>query len=236
MIKEKSSFDFEKVMPFMGLIIITVFFSIVTGGKLLRVSNLSGILNQAIPIIIGGLGMIFVASQGSVDISQGSVLALSGTVAALATSKYGIGILFPVAMLTGGVVGLFNGVILSKFKVSSLTVTLAVLISIRALVAFLTRGEVIYAPLEVLSIGNLSIKLPIFILIVLIIGYLFEYTKIGYYCKVLGENEVVGKYTGISVDKVKILAFMLSGIMAGFLGVFTVSRIGGVDPGMGNFF
>jgi ribose transport system permease protein len=72
--------------------------------------------------------------------------------------------------------------------------------------------------------------------LVLLMGYLFEYTRVGYYSKVIGENETVGKFTGISVNKMKILAFIFSGVMAGIVGAFTISRIGGVDPGMGNFF
>lgn len=71
---------------------------------------------------------------------------------------------------------------------------------------------------------------------VLICGYLFEYTKIGYYSKAIGDNEVKARYTGIPVDRMKIIAFMLSGIMAGVAGLFTLSRVGGVDTSMGSFF
>ena len=66
--------------------------------------------------------------------------------------------------------------------------------------------------------------------------YLFEYTKIGYFSRCIGENEVAGTYSGISVKLYKVIAFVLSGIMAGIVGAFTVGRIGGVDPTMGSFF
>lgn len=232
----KSKFSIASVAPFAGILVLLIFFSIATGGKLLSPANLMGIVDAAIPLIIGGLGMIFVVSQGSCDISQGSLVALSGTIAALAVNQFGIVALFPAAILTGACVGAFNGFILSRFKVSSLTVTLAMLIALRALVAYLTNGEAIYASPDVLSINDYSIKIPVFIVLIIITGYLFEYTRLGYFSKVLGENEIVGNFTGISVNKMKILAFVFSGIMASIVGAFTISRIGGVDPGMGNFF
>lgn len=234
--KTKFKFNIGTVIPFAGLITIALVFTIATGGGMWETSNILSIMDAVIPLIMGGLGMIFVVSQGSCDMSQGSLLALSGTLAAIAVNKFGPAFLFPTAIAIGALIGLTNGVILSKFKVSSLTITLAMLIGLRALVAFFTQGQAISVPAQVISLNNASIKIPVCIILILVFGYIFEYTKVGYYSKVIGENEIVGKYTGISVNKMKILAFVLSGIMAGVVGAFTIGRIGGVDPGMGNFF
>ena len=77
---------------------------------------------------------------------------------------------------------------------------------------------------------------PVLVLLTLIFGYLFEYTKLGYYSKAIGENEVKARNSGVPVEKMKILAYVLCGVMAGIAGVFTLSRVGGVDVSMGNFF
>lgn len=226
----------DNAVSFVGIIVITAFFTVATRGRLLSSGNMQAILDQIIPLIIGGLGMIFVVSQGSIDMSQGSLVALSGTLAIMASNQFGFAVLFPVALICGAAVGLFNGVVLSRFKVPSLMLTFAMLIALRALVALFTQGDTIFASPEILSVNDYPIKLSLFIGLVLVVGYLFEYTKVGYHCKAIGENEIVGTYTGVGVAKSKILAYILSGLMAGVVGVLTVARIGGVDPGMGNFF
>lgn len=226
----------QTFFPFLSLILLAVIFSFTTGQKLWSVNNLQTIVSTALPLVIGGLGMIFVVATGGCDISQGSTVALAGTVAAIACNGLGFAAYFPAAIIIGALVGIFNGVIVSKFKVQSLMVTLSMLIALRALVTYITNGQVIYVTATVLSLDDFTIKIPIFLALFAIMAYLFEYTKVGFFCKVLGENEVAGGYTGISTAKLKILAFMLSGIMAGIVGALTVSRIGGVDPSMGNFF
>ncbi|AZO93134.1 ABC transporter permease [Halocella sp. SP3-1] len=227
---------FEQIVPFIGLLILLILFSLIIGGKFWKTNNLLAIFNQTVLIMIGGLGMIFVVAQGSVDISQGSTLALVATLTGIVVNNYGLLAIIPTVLLVGGLVGLINGVVVSKFKVSSLTCTLGLLIAIRALVAVLCQGTVIYIPFELFAFSNFNILFPTFIGLIIIIAYFFEYTKMGYYSKIIGANEVKAQYSGVPVGKMKILAFIISGIMAGVAGVFTLSRIGGVDPGMGNFF
>lgn len=227
---------FEQIVPFIGLLILLILFSLIIGGKFWKTNNLLAIFNQTVLIMIGGLGMIFVVAQGSVDISQGSTLALVATLTGIVVNNYGLLAIIPTVLLVGGLVGLINGVVVSKFKVSSLTCTLGLLIAIRALVAVLCQGTVIYIPFELFAFSNFNILFPTFIGLIIIIAYFFEYTKMGYYSKIIGANEVKAQYSGVPVGKMKILAFIMSGIMAGVAGVFTLSRIGGVDPGMGNFF
>lgn len=224
------------VFPFISLVVLAVIFSITTGNKLWSVNNLQTIVSTMIPLIIGGLGMIFVVATGGCDISQGSTVALAGTVAAIACNGLGFWVYFPAAILVGVCVGLFNGTVVSRLKVPSLMVTLAMLISLRALVTYITNGQVIYVPDSVLSLDDFSVKIPIFLLLFIVMGYLFEYTRVGFFTKMLGENEVAGGYTGIPIAKYKTVAFVLSGMMAGIVGALTVGRIGGVDPSMGNFF
>ncbi|HAH59442.1 MAG TPA: hypothetical protein DCL86_14955 [Bacteroidales bacterium] len=226
----------EYILPFAGLLVIVIAFSITTRGTLWTSDNLLAILSTIIPLILGGCGMIFVVAQGGCDLSVGSASAIAGTLAAIACQNLGFAAYIPTAILIGALIGLFNGVIVSHFKVQSIMVTLAMLIALRALVVYITNGSVIYVPEQVLDLNNYSIKIPVFLVAVLIMYFLFEYTKVGYFSKSIGENEMAAKYTGIPVNKYKIIAFILSGIMAGLVGSLNVGRIGGVDPTMGNFF
>ncbi|MDR1362725.1 MAG: ABC transporter permease [Spirochaetaceae bacterium] len=228
---------FQKMFPFIGLLAIIIVFSIISGSKLWTVRNLKTIISTMIPLCIGGMGMIFVAAQGSTDMSQGSLLALAATLGGVFSIHLGFWAFVPGTLLVGLLIGIFNGAMLSRLKVPSLMVTLAMLIALRALVIFFTTsGEEIKIDPRILMLNRESVKYPIFIVLAIIMWYLFDFTKAGFFSKCIGENQVVGQFAGIPVKTYKTLAFALSGLMAGFVGIFSVGRIGGIAPTMGNFF
>lgn len=226
----------QKVFPFAGLIVILITFTILAGDKMWTANNLQNVLNIMIPICLGGAGMVFVAAQGSTNMSMGSTLAFSATFAGLASNAWGSWVFVPVALLLGLAIGLFNGVMVAKFKVTSLMVTLAMLIALRAVVSFITNGQAVFLSPQVLVFNKPYIKLPVFIIVMALMWYLFEYTKAGFYSRCIGENEEVGRFAGIQVGRYKILVFVLAGIMSGLVGIFQVGSIGGVSPNMGSFF
>lgn len=226
----------QKLFPLLGLVVIVAVFSAVVGDRLWTRPNLISIANTMFPMCLGGAGMVFVASQGSTDMSQGSLLAFCGTLGGLASISLGLWAFIPVALLTGLLVGAFNGAMLAFFKVPSVTVTLAMLIALRAIVSFLTRGQAIFLDHRILVLNDFGVKLTIVVVVLAVMWYIFEYSKIGFFSRCIGENQVAGQFSGIAIRKYKILAFTLSGLMAGLVGVFTVCSIGGVSPSMGNFF
>ena len=226
----------QKIFPVLGLLIIVIIFSILCGDKLWTKNNLLNIINTMIPICIGGAGMVFVAAQGSTDMSMGALLAATATVAGLASIKLGLVGFIVIALLAGLLLGMFNGFILAKFKVSSLMVTLALSIMLRAIVSFLSNGQAIFVNPSILALNQPAVKFPVFIVVMLVMWFIFQYTKAGFFSRCIGENEVVGRFAGINVDKYKIIAFALSGLMGGVVGIFNVGSVGGVTPTMGNFF
>ena len=226
---------FQRLFPFVGLIVIIVIFTIINQGNMWAATNLLTVISIMIPLCLGGSGMVFVAAQGSTDLSMGSLVALCGTIAGIASMSLGFWAFIVISLAVGIGVGILNGVIVSKCKVSSLMVTLAMLIALRALVAFITNGQVFFVDQQILMLNRMEIKLPIFLGVIALMWYLFEYTKIGYFSRCMGENQTVGKFAGISVAKYQILGFALSGAMAGMIGIFTVGSIGGISPTMGNF-
>ena len=226
---------FQRLFPFVGLIVIIVIFTIINQGNMWSATNLLTVISIMIPLCLGGSGMVFVAAQGSTDLSMGSLVALCGTIAGIASMSLGFWAFIVISLAVGIGVGILNGVIVSKCKVFSLMVTLAMLIALRALVAFITNGQVFFVDQQILMLNRMEIKLPIFLGVIALMWYLFEYTKIGYFSRCMGENQTVGKFAGISVAKYQILGFALSGAMAGMIGIFTVGSIGGISPTMGNF-
>ena len=138
---KKRTLKFHDVVPFITFIVIFLFFTIASYNprngtfRMLTPLNLNTILDQTMLTIVVACGSLFVVAQGSIDLSVGVNLALSGVIATWVAHATGIPfLLIPVALLVGLLVGIFNGIIVSRFKVSSFMLTLAMLIGMRGLV------------------------------------------------------------------------------------------------------
>lgn len=234
--KTKKSVNLELVLPFGFLLLLFIVFSIINGKSFYSGHNIKTIIDTMIPLCISGFGMLFVISQGSIDMSVGSNLAFSAISGAIIASTLGSWSIIPVTIIIGGAVGLINGILVSKFKVSSIMVTLAQLIILRSLVVLLSNGEVIFVNPSIIKLNGWGPKGLLFILAIIVAIFLFEFSKTGFCSKSIGENEVVCNYVGISANWIKIIAFVLSGAFTGLVAVMTVAKIGGVDPNMGSSF
>jgi ribose transport system permease protein len=234
----KRNIKLEDLMPFIAFIVIFLFFNIASDGKMLKLTNLRTILEQSIVVIIAGTGAMFVAAQGSIDLSLGVNLALSGVIAAEVSNRSGIPVLMiPVALIIGTAVGIFNGVIVSKFKVPSFMVTISLLIGLRGVVNYIqTIVSINFISPSLKMLDAYGIKIPAFLAILVIMYYIFEFTKVGKYSRAIGENETTARFVGVPVIKEKILAFAISGFMAGFAAIFTMTKLGGTSTSMGVFF
>ena len=235
---------FQDIVPIAAFIIILAYFSIMSYDqrngtiRLLTMLNLNGILTQVMQTVTIASGTLFVVSQGHMDMSVGVNLALSGIMGTwIATITGRPFLLIPVALLVGLAVGLFNGIIVSKFKVPSFMLTLAMLIGVRGLVNFIQVKIATHRlPKALEFLGAPYAKIPIFVAMFAIMAYIFEFTNVGRYSKAIGENEVTARYVGVPVDMMKILAFALSGLMAGAASIFNVATIGSTTQMMGVFF
>jgi len=231
MIKNKVKID--TLLPFIVLILMLIIFGFATRGQVFARQNLLNLFNQSVATIIAGLGMIFVASMGGTDITHGALLAVSSALAAMAGQHYGAVWVFPIAILIGTCSGLLLGTLNAIFKVPSFMASLSMLIAYRALVSWILNSKVYMIPKELKFIDGDAFKLFALVVMILIIGYIFNYTPFGTYVKAIGENENAVKHAGINVEKVKILAFMISGIMAAIAGIFTIARVGGANNTLG---
>lgn len=240
---KKNKINFQDIVPFAAFLIIFLFFTIAsyngrTGTfRMLTPLTLRTILDQTMQTIIVACGTLFVVSQGSTDLSVGVNLALSGVLGTWAAHATGMPfMMIVVALLVGLIVGVFNGVIVSKFKVSSFMLTLAMLIGVRGLVNFIqTRTQTQRIPEELAFLNMSAVKIGIFLVIVGIMAYVFEFTKVGRYSRAIGENETAARFVGVPVSKIKIAAFALSGLMAGMGSIFSVATIGSTSQQMGVF-
>jgi ribose transport system permease protein len=235
---KKPNIRLQDVVPFIAFVVIFAFFAIASKGRMLTAFNLKNLINQTVMTIVVGCGTIFVVAQGSIDLSVGVNLALSGVIATWVTQATGSPILLiPTALLVGLIVGLFNGVVVSRFKVPSFMLTIAMLIGVRGIVNYIqTVIGTQQIPGSLRVFNEPYLRFPLFIVIVVIMAYVFERTKVGRYSRAIGENETTAKFVGVPVTRMKIVAFAISGLMAGVGAVFSLTSIGGTTQQMGVFF
>lgn len=224
--KEKKM-DFRELLhdylPIIGLLIVAVFFQIVSKGRLLSSGNISSLVNEVFTLILGTVGMTFLLSQGCMDFSVGSIVALSAAIAAKAAAIHPA-LVLPVAILVGIVAGLVNGFVHGILKVTSFIATLAVSFVISGLVIWVLGSGSLSVPYAILKWDSIPLRI-IVMLLFLVCGYfIFEKSRIGKECKIVGANPEFARQSGISVTKVKIRAFVTMGAVAGIVAFFALIR------------
>lgn len=233
--KEKRQHILYNLLPVFVLVVILLVFAILTKGSILSAYTVKSLLQKVVVIIISGLGMLFVISQGSIDMSVGSIMGITSILSVMISNRIGFWAFFPVALGVGFLIGMITGFLVAKFKVSSFMVTFAMMMIWRAVCTAILgdKGTFVCLP-QVIKLTTMPVLVPILAGTILLIVYVFEYTRFGYYCKGIGENETACRYVGVPVDRIKILAFAISGMMAGFAGAFISSRAYGTNLSVGS--
>ena len=228
------------LIPVIAFVVVFLFFTIASKGKMLSAFNMKMILTQSMQVIVLGCGMLFVVAQGSIDLSVGVNIAVSGILANYIANVTGHPfLLFPAAVLIGLAIGIFNGFIVSKCHVPSFLVSIAMLIGMRGLANYLLTtletSAVQFLPTVLRFMTKSTFQIVLFFAVIIIVAYVFELTRVGYYCKAIGENEVNAKSIGIPVTGMKWVAFAISGLLAGIGALFSLSSVGGTSMQMGAF-
>lgn len=211
--------------------------------RFLNPDNLLQILRNTSIVGAIALGMTFVIIAGGIDLSSGPVLATSGAVLILLQRMVrpdGASVVpLPLAILAclavGAAFGLLNGLVITKARLPPFIVTLAVGILARSLVMYFCRGATIMGnnvP-EFTNIGNgsvLEIPIPFLIVLALAIAFhvLLTRTKFGSYVFAVGGNENAARYSGIKVDRIRILTYILVGVCTGVAATMEMSRMAAV--------
>ena len=223
------------LVPYIAFILIFVFFTAVAFDRFNTLHNFSTILQQATVLAIVAFGMHFVISTGSIDLSVGSTLSLAGLVGASASLWMGpIGIL--AALLVGGAVGLFNGLVFTYMRVPSFMVSLGTLMAVQGLTIVYSRSNPIPIDVSLMSMGAFPnivyVAGGVFILCYII----FNHTTFGRYCIAIGGDERVSTISGLPVNLIKVSVFVVSGVLAGLGGIVMAARLGAATPTAGTTF
>lgn len=218
---------------YIGIVILLVFFGIVTKFKSLSAGNLLLILQQSYVLLICATGVFFVMSMGSLDFSQGAIVGVASIAVVLAGQEHIVTGLIA-GVLVGVAIGLLNGVLHAKFKIGSFIVTICTMLAFRGLCAFLTTDSPYSAPIYMYMMDADKFAIPI-VLIVLAAGFIVSrYMKAGQYVRMVGAGETAARFSGIKIRKVKILAFAAAGALAGLAATINVIRVGSITASAGN--
>lgn len=226
--------SFYDLLPCIALAVLVLVFSITSQGKLLTAFNLKSIFTQSVPVVIGGLGVLFVVATGSTDLSVGGVAAVSATVGAYYGSQYGVGVMLVISLLIGLACGAFLGAVISRFHVSSFMASLAMLIGLRGFLnVLLVTWKQVYIPKSLTALNSFAGNTLLLVVLIIVFAYLLEFTSFGYYCKGMGENENTMKSIGVNTTKVRHISYILSGLTAAIMGLVLISSVGGSSSTIG---
>lgn len=199
-------------------------------------TNLKNVANQVSVGTILAFGQTILIIGGMLDLSSGSVLALAGVISVSTyVSTQSLILSFIVSILVSVGCNLLNGIMITKFKTPPFIATLAMMTMARGLALLYTNGQNIYQIGDYIKFGQgdtFGIPNPIiFLLITLFITwYLLKHTVFGRSVYAIGGNEEAANASGINVDKIKIKAFLINGILVGIAGVIFMSRVNGGMP------
>lgn len=229
------------VAPIIALLVLIVAFAIATP-VFLTGANLLNLVRQMSVLLVISLGVTFVILIGSIDLSIGSILTLTGVSSAMLTAAIGPwGILL--GFMVGVLCGFINGVVLVYLKVPSFIVTLGTMFIFAGLALILTGGrpQALRSPeLSAIFGSTLFGTVPVIfvwaVLALAIAVFIQKKLVFGYRAKAVGDAEPVAKLSGIAVGRVKVTALTLSGGYAAFAGILLMVRTNSASGGMGEPF
>jgi ribose transport system permease protein len=233
--------DPSRYIVYVGFLIILVGFSIVLKDDgFLSARNLLNIVQQTAPVTVMAIGMVFVLTAGEIDLSIGSIVAISALLAAivLRTEPWFIGA--AAGLAAGAVIGSVNGALVAYLKLPSFLVTLATMGLLAGVARWLTNLQSV--PITnttfngILGAGSLAgiPSLLIWTVAVVVGGHFFyRESRFGAHVHAIGDNAAAARGVGINVARVRFAVMALSGTMAAFAGILYAGRLHGARYTLG---
>ncbi len=190
-------------------------------------------LTQIASTAIVAMGMTLVITSGGIDLSVGSVMAISGALAPLiflSSLPPGIGFLLAILIPlgVGGLCGLFNSILITRFRFQPIIATLILFISGRGIAEVMTNGKIQvftnpgFSFIGVGRILGIPFQVLLMVLIVLVTFWVMRATTFGRYVLSIGGSEKAARFAGIPANRVKILIYVVSGVLAALAGLIVI--------------
>ena len=231
------------------MLFVLIFFSIANGMNgihFLTASNVSTIVNQASFLMIVGIGQAIVILVGGINLSMGSVMAFTTVLCGgmlLEESTTSLAVPIVLILGIGAFIGFLNGIMVTKLNIPPIIATFAMMYACRGLAWVYLRNRVLYslkdsfrviATGRLFKIGGFTVTVPMLIaFIALLIFYIIlKRTTLGRKIYFTGANVTAARFSRINTDRLTILAYVISSMMAAFAGLMYVARLNSAEPGM----
>jgi ribose transport system permease protein len=228
----------------MGVLFALLFFVAVfalLSPRFLTIDNFINVSRQISANVIIGCALTFIIITAGIDLSVGSLVALSGVL--LAGLMWNYYIPWPIAILITlvvlGMFGMLNGLAVAKQGLNPLIVTLATMTALRGIALSYSGGEPIFIEdPTILALGNgyvgpVPIPVIIAIVVMVVTHIVLTRTKLGRYVYAVGGNEEAARISGINVDRVKLFVYSLSGVLSALAGIIIAGRLYSGNPTAG---
>ena len=191
-------------------------------------------LTQVAPIVIVATGMTLVIATGGIDLSVGSLMAIAGALAPIIflgplPALLGIGLAIAVPIVVAGLFGLFNGVLVTAFRIQPIIATLVLFIAGRGIGQVVTNGnlQAFKNPgFQYIGLGRpLGIPFQVFLMLLIVAAaaWAMRATTFGRYVLATGGNESAARLAGVPVDRIKRGVYVISGLLAGLAGLIVIA-------------
>lgn len=236
-------FNRRSILQRYGLMLIFLLLSGVLAllsDRFLTVNNLLNILRQASINGIVSVGMTIVILTGGIDLSVGSILALSAVIGADLMTK-GVPVFWSVlvALAVGAGLGVINGLVITRGKIPPFIATLGMLTVARGLTLMYTQGQPFTGlpdGFRFIGAGSIGpIPMPIIVAgLVFLIGYiLLTRTRFGEHVYLIGDNPTAARLAGVPADRVTIIVYAISGLCSALAGLVLIARLDSAQPVIG---
>jgi ribose/xylose/arabinose/galactoside ABC-type transport system permease subunit len=235
----------RQLLPFGTLILIICILSALKPDTFLTTENFLNVLRRSSVNGIIAVGMTAVIISAGIDLSVGSMMALSGMVGAWimivigGTNPQGAALVIGtfVGIVTGLICGLLNGVLITKLKLPPFIVTLGTMSSFRGISYVMNDGKPYNVPhynyLNEAVVMGIPISIIIFAVIIILSGFLLKYSRLGRYTYAIGSNKEAAFHSGVNVDSYLIRIYALTGLVVGIAAMITTSRAVSAQPTAG---
>ena len=200
-------------------------FKIITPNNFGSAKNMLSYFEASLMASVGAVGFYFVMVMGMFDFSIGANIMLSAIVGCVFANRFGLGYVGLIigAIVTGALVGLFNGVFYAKLRIPSMIVTTGLALIYESVANYIAGGVEQTLPSDLRAFGQMPGNLILAVMAFIVAYILLNYTKVGTYTYAIGSNEFVAKNMGINVNFYKVLVFVISGAFLGIMAVLTIS-------------
>jgi ribose transport system permease protein len=229
--------------PFLGLVAVILIFAILTDSpdQYLSIRNFRIVVAQTVIVALGAIGMTMIMVSGGIDLSVGSVIALTGVVTAIAI-RDGTNPLLAVleGVVAGGIAGVINGLFITRLRVIPFIATLGTLGMARGVAKWIAGQQTVNVPPT--WVNELAVTFPqpdwiivapgvwLTALLAVVVSLVLRYTVFGRRVFAVGSNEAAARACGIPVDRLKVRIYGLAGLLFGLSGVMQMSRLRQGDP------